>query len=97
MEEEVALPEKREGDLAKVEQLTAAERDIEMAIHNVIIDTVIQSIHEHIAESGKLCSDFACLDPKNFSDVRDKVLPGSAMQNLSKCLLKFDARASAGT
>ena len=84
MEEEVALPEKREGDLAKVEQLTAAERDFEVTVHNVIIDTVTQSIHERFAVSGKLCSDFACLDPKNFSDVREKGLR-SAMQNISKC------------
>ena len=50
MEVEVALPEKRvkkkkimPGELAEDEQLTAAERDFE--VHNVMIDTVTQSIH----------------------------------------------------
>lgn len=90
MEVEVALPEKRvkkkkimPRELAEDEPLTAAERDFEVTIHNVIMDTVTQSVHERFAVSGKLWSDFACLDPKNFPEVRDKGLPGSAMQNLS--------------
>ncbi|XP_051992935.1 uncharacterized protein LOC127651233 isoform X2 [Xyrauchen texanus] len=104
MEVEVALPEKRvkkkkimPGELAEDEPLTAAERDFEVTIHNVIMDTVTQSIHERFAVSAKLCSDFASLDPKNFPEVRDKGLPGSAMQNLSSCLMKFDARSTTGT
>lgn len=58
MEVEVALPEKRvkkkkimPGELAEDEPLTAAERDFEVTIHNVIMDTVTQKV-----ESGKLCS-----------------------------------------
>ena len=83
------------GELPQDEPLTAVERDFEVTIHNIIMDTVTQSIHEHFAVSGKLCSDFACLDPKNFPEVRNKGLPGYAMQNLS--LMKFDARATTGT
>lgn len=58
MEVEVAQPEKRVkkkkiflGELAEDEPLTAAERDFEVTIHNVIMDTVTQKV-----ESGKLCS-----------------------------------------
>ncbi len=104
MEVEVALPEKRvkkkkimPREVAEDEPLTVAERDFEVTTHNVIMDTVTQSIHERFAVSGKLCSDFACLDPKNFPEVKDKGLPGSAMQNLRNCLMKFDARATTGT
>lgn len=104
MEVEVALPQKRvrknktmPGELAQDEPLKAAEREFEVTVHNVIMDTVTQSIHERFTVSGKLCSDFACLDPKNFPEVRNKGLPGSAMQNLSNYLMRFDARATTGT
>lgn len=60
------------GELLEDEPLTAAEREYEVTIHNAIMDTVTQSIHECFVVSGKLCSDFACLDPKNFPEVRDK-------------------------
>lgn len=100
---EVALPEKRlkkkkskPGELAEDEPLKAAEKDFEVHVHNVILDTITQSIHERFAESGKLCSDFACLDPKNFSEVRDKGLPPSAMTNLSSYLMAFDDQATTG-
>ncbi|XP_063077402.1 uncharacterized protein LOC134467457 [Engraulis encrasicolus] len=103
IEVEVALPEKRQkkkesmpGELAEDEPLKAAERDFEVHVHNVIMDTVTQSIHERFAESGKLCLDFACLDPKNFPEVRDKGLPPSAMHHLSSYLMAFDDQATTG-
>jgi len=99
-----ALPEKRvrkkttmPGELAEDEPLAAAERDFEIRVYNVTMDTVTESIHQRFAASGKLCTDFACLDPKNFPEIWDKGLVRSAMQNLSNCLLKFDSRATADT
>lgn len=79
MEVEVALPEKRvkkkkimPGELAQHEPLKASEREFEVNVHNVIMESITQSIHERFTASGKLCSNFACLDPKNFPEVRDK-------------------------
>ena len=56
-------------------------------MHKVIMDIV----------TGKHGSDFACLDPRSFTGIRERGLPESALQELSKCLLKFDARTTVGT
>ena len=34
------------------------------------------------------------MDPRNFQEIRTKGLPNTAMKDLSKCLLKFDVRAT---
>lgn len=41
-------------------------------------------------------ADLALLDPKNFSQLtyRASALPQTALQELSKCLIKFDSRAT---
>ena len=46
--------------------------------------------------NAKLASDLACLDPKNFP-IRINGLPNSALQEISKCLLTFDDRATVST
>ncbi|QQP41850.1 Hypothetical protein FKW44_016331 [Caligus rogercresseyi] len=43
------------GELTEDESLKAAERDFEVNVHILIMDTIIQSIHERF--TGKLCSD----------------------------------------
>lgn len=100
-EVQTALPEKRlrkkkkrPGELAEDEPITDAMWDYNVKIHNVVLDTVIESFHRRYAANAVLCSDFACMDPKNFLEIRTKGLPNAAMKELSKCLLKFDERAT---
>lgn len=98
------LPEKRfrkkkimPGELAEDEQLASADTDFKVKVHNVVVDTVTDSIHRRFSANAKLCSDFACLDPQNFAQVRENRLPSSALEEISKCLLKFNDRATVGT
>ena len=39
-------------------------------------------------------ADFALLEPRNFLEICSNNLPPSALQELSKCLLPFDDRAT---
>lgn len=67
-----------------------------IGVHNQILDTVIDSIHRRFLSNGTLYADLALLDPKNFSQLtyRASALPQTALQELSKCLIKFDSRAT---
>lgn len=101
---QTALPEKRvrkkkrmPGELSEDEQLASADTDFRVKVHNVILDTVTDSIHRRFSANAKLCSDFAYLDPRNFADVRESGLPSKALEEISKCLLRFDYRATVGT
>lgn len=47
--------------------------------------------------NAKLASDFACLDPPNFAETSANGLPNSALQEMSKCLLKFNDNATIST
>ncbi len=85
------------GELAEDEHLASAETDFKVNVHNVIVDTVTGSIHKRFSANAKLCSDLACLDPRNFAHVRESGLPSSALEEISKCLRKFDNRATVGT
>lgn len=67
------------------EKMMQTEPEIE--VHNQIMDKVTNSIHRHFLTHGTLYADRALLDPRNFSQV-------SALQEPSKCLLKFDGRAT---
>ncbi|KAI2646611.1 GMP reductase [Labeo rohita] len=103
-EVQTSLPEKRirkhkrqPGELAQDEPIANADTDYKINIHNVILDTVIESFHSRYAENAVLCSDVSCMDPRNFPEIREKGLPGTAMKELSKCLLQFDERASLET
>ena len=67
---QTALPERRfrkkkrmPGELAEDEQLASADTDFKVKVHNVIVDTVTDSIHRRFSINAKLCSDFACLRP----------------------------------
>lgn len=52
---------------------------------------------ETLTDSNRaaLYTDLALLDPRNFAEVASGTLPDSAFQELSKCLLGFDSRATA--
>lgn len=96
-ERRIRKKERMPGELAEDEQLASADTDFAVKVHNVIVDTVIGSIQRRFSANAKLCSDFVCLDPRNFAHVRENGLPSSALEEISKCLLKFDDRATVGT
>lgn len=51
-------------------------------VHNVALDIVISKLEQRFYKHSKLCADFACLDPRNFSNE----LPSTALVKLSKIL-----------
>lgn len=93
-EAQTALPEKRTKKKKRRPGELAEDEDYEIKIHNVILDTVAESIHHRYAANAVLCADVSCMDPKRFPEIREKGLPNTAMKELSKCLLKFDDRAT---
>lgn len=65
-----------------------------MHVHNTIVDTAIEDIHRRFMSHGILFADFAWLDPRNFHQIRATSLPSNELQDLSKCLIKFDSKAT---
>lgn len=55
---------------------------------------MFEIIHYRYAANAVLCADVSYMDPKRFPEIREKGLPNTAMKELSKCLLKFDDRAT---
>ncbi|KAJ8346852.1 hypothetical protein SKAU_G00282530 [Synaphobranchus kaupii] len=103
LEFEATLPLKRArkkktmpGEMAQDETFTHAESAYRIDVHNQIMDTVIESIHRRFLSNGTLYADLALLDPKQFNQITSNAsgLPQTALQELSKCLLKFDSRAT---
>ncbi|KAL0149200.1 hypothetical protein M9458_055434 [Cirrhinus mrigala] len=101
MEVEAALPQKRRkkkkampGEMSQDDTIIDAERAYEVKVHNQIADTAIEAIHQRFLTHGTLYADLSFLDPKNFSLIRNHALPKSALEDPSKCLVKFDDRAT---
>lgn len=101
LEVEEMLPEKRTrkkkmmaGEMASDEVFSNASIAYEANVHNQIMDTVTESIHRRFLSHGALYADLALLDPRNFPEVSLSGLPDAALMELSKCLLKFDNRAT---
>lgn len=102
MEVEAALPQKRikrkkamPGEMSQDETMLDAERAYEVKVHNQILDTAIEAIHRRFLTHGTLYADVSFLDSKNFPLIRTSALPKSALEDLSKCRVKFDSRATA--
>ena len=74
--------------------LAAGEPQHEVHVHNKIMDTAVEVIHRRFLSHGTLYNDLAILDPRNFPEIRTNDLPQSALQELSKCLLKFNKKAT---
>lgn len=55
------------GELAEDEQLAIVVTEFKVKVHNVIVDTVTDSIQIRFSANSKLCSDFVYLDPRNFA------------------------------
>ncbi|KAL0994134.1 hypothetical protein UPYG_G00118150, partial [Umbra pygmaea] len=101
MEVEAALPQKRRKmkkamrvRCLRMTPLMMRERAYEVTVHNQIVDTAIGAIHQRFQTHGTLYADLSFLDPKNFSLIQNSALPKSALEDLSKCLVKFDSRAT---
>lgn len=60
------------------------------------MDTVVESLHQRFPSNATLYADLALMDPKNFDQIMANTsdLPQTALQELSKCLLKFDSTAT---
>lgn len=81
-------------EMAHDEIMSNAERAYEVHVHNQIMDTAVEVIHRRFLSHGTLYNDLAILDPRNFPEIRTNGLPQSALQELSKCLLKFNNKAT---
>lgn len=101
IEVETVLPQKRAKktksraeEMAQDEPLNDAERAYEVNVHHSILDTAVEAIHRRFMTHGTLFADLAWLDPRNFQQIRATSLPSQALQDLSKCLIKFNSTAT---
>ncbi|KAJ8375393.1 hypothetical protein SKAU_G00059730 [Synaphobranchus kaupii] len=98
---QAALPQKRKrkkktlpGESADDETFSDADTAFKVNVHNVIFDTITGSIHCRFLANGTLYSDFACLDPRHFPEIRSNGLDSSSLGELSKRLITIDSRAT---
>ncbi|XP_026155994.1 uncharacterized protein LOC113126253 [Mastacembelus armatus] len=84
------------GEMAQHEPFSNVESAYRIEVHNLIMDTVIESLHQQFLSNGTLYADLALLDPKNFDQITANTSdhPQTALQELSKYLLKFDSTAT---
>ena len=54
------------GEEAEEEHILNTEDQYRIKVHNIILDTVTESIQTRYFAYGALYDDFACLDPRNF-------------------------------
>ncbi|XP_075070610.1 uncharacterized protein LOC142159784 [Mixophyes fleayi] len=102
LEVQTTLPQKRlrkkktmAGESAQDDVICDAITEYKIQVHDVILDVITECIDQRFLASGSLYADCACLDPRNFSIIRDQGLQIPAMENLSKVLVKFDESATA--
>jgi hypothetical protein len=95
------FPEKRlrkrklmPGEMAQDEVISDALAAYKINVHNIIFDTVTQSMDRRFLANGQLYADFSCLDPKRFPDIRNNKLQSGELDELSRHLLKFDKTAT---
>lgn len=84
------------GEVAEEQYGLSAEDQYRVKVHNIILDTVAESIQTRFLANGSLYDDVACLEPRNFGKLRDRGVPSESLQQFSKCLLRFDDRATPG-
>lgn len=101
MEVEASLPQRRPkkkkampGEMAVDETSSDAFKTYEVKVHNEIMDTVIEAIQRRFLTHGSLYADLSFLDPRHFPDIKISGVPDSALQDLSRCLIKFDSSAT---
>ena len=64
-------------------------------VHNVILDTVTESISRRFEKNGKLYAELCLLDPRSFVEIQSKGVQAAQLQELSKQLLRYDSCATA--
>lgn len=101
-EVQATLPHKRlrkkksmAGESAQYEVISDAITAYKIQVHNVILDVITESMSRRFLASRTLYADYACLDPRNFSYIREQGLHIPAMEDLSKVLIKFNNQATA--
>ncbi len=85
----------RPGEIAHVETVTSLQKTFEISVHNSIMVTFTETRYRRFLSHGTLYSDLSLLDLRNFSQVKSSPLPRATFQELSKCLLKFNTKATA--
>lgn len=101
LEVQTTLPQKRirkrkrmadetDDDVAVCDAVSAYK----IRVHNVILDTVTESMNRRFLSCGTLYADLACLEPNSFSDIKKSGLQAPAMEELSKRLVRFDEGAT---
>lgn len=100
-EVQTKLPEKRirkkkvmPGEKSVDEPIADALSAYEVNVHNVIFDTVCESMDRRFLSNRELYHDFSCLDPKRFSEIRSNPLQSDNLNELSKLLIKFNETAT---
>ena len=80
-----------------VEDETTSDSNItyQNKVHNVILDTVTESISRRFEKNGKLYAELCLLDPRSFVEIQSKGVQAAQLQELSKQLLRYDSCATA--
>ena len=91
VENELPLPRKtrqmlRDGTVSDQENL------YEVNDHNVVLDTITSSLKTRFSEHGNLFADLSCLDPNNFSQIKN--LPETAFEKISSKVIMFNANTT---
>lgn len=101
LEVEAALPQKRmkrkkvlAGEMAPDESLSDAEKAYEVNVHLQILDTAVQAMHQRFLTPSTLYATLSLLHPRNFPLIKTSALPESSLEELSKCLVVHDSRAT---
>lgn len=82
------------GELCDDTAISDADSKYEVQVHNVILDSIIESISRRFAKNRELYTDFALLDPQNFNGLKCNGVPAGAVSALSAKLIRLDSRAT---
>ena len=91
VENELSLPRTRRQMLSGG-TVSDQENLYEVNVHNVVLDTVISFLKTRFNEHGNLFVDLSCLDPNNFSQIKN--LPETAFEKVSSKVIRFNANAT---
>lgn len=78
------------GEKNNDEPITDPEIRYTVEVHNLILDNTIGSMEKKFSKNQILYTDFACLSPANFDDIKKKDLPSNALIELTNKIKQFD-------
>lgn len=97
VEVEHTLPDSRlrkkkqmDGEKTMDDPIRDSLKSYEINVFNCVLDTAIQCMENRFSKNQLLYCDFACLDPKKFSEN----IPENAFQKLSSILRQFNTEAT---